>query len=52
MLAGGVFQFSFTNTTPEVSFTALSTTNLSLSVSNWSVLGSASEISSGVPSIH
>ncbi len=41
-LAGGAFQFSFTNT-PGVSFTVLSTTNLSLSVTNWSVLGTATD---------
>ncbi len=46
-LPGGAFQFGFSNT-PGVSFTALATTNLSLSISNWSVLGSVSETSPGM----
>jgi PKD repeat protein len=46
-LPGGAFQFGFTNT-PGAGFTALSTTNLSLSSSNWSVIGSIPEISPGV----
>ena len=46
-LTSGAFQFGFTNT-PGVSFTALGTTNLSLALSNWSVIGSVSEISPGV----
>jgi hypothetical protein len=46
-LPGGAFQFGFTNT-PGGSFTALTTTNLLLSSSTWSVLGSVPEISSGV----
>jgi N-acetylneuraminic acid mutarotase len=46
-LPGGAFQFGFNNT-PGVSFTALATTNLSLSLSNWSVLGSVPEISPGM----
>jgi hypothetical protein len=46
-LPGGAFQFGFTNT-PGASFTALATTNLSLSLSNWSVIGSVLEISPGV----
>jgi hypothetical protein len=46
-LTSGAFQFSFTNT-PGAGFTALTTTNLSLPLSNWSVIGSVPEISSGV----
>ncbi len=45
-LASGAVQFGFTNT-PGVSFTALTTTNLSLSLSNWSVLSNVTEITSG-----
>jgi hypothetical protein len=47
LLPGGAFQFGFTNT-PGMSFTALAATNLSLPLSNWSVLGSVPEISPGV----
>jgi WD40 repeat protein len=46
-LPGGAFQFGFTNT-PGAGFTALATTNLSLSSSNWRVIGSIPEISPGV----
>ncbi|MGH7940582.1 MAG: kelch repeat-containing protein [Limisphaerales bacterium] len=42
----GSFQFSFTNT-PGALFTALGTTNITLPASNWTVLGGATEISSG-----
>jgi hypothetical protein len=45
-LAGGGFQFSFTNT-PGVSYTVLVSTNLSLPLSNWSVLGAPIEYPSG-----
>jgi hypothetical protein len=45
-LPGGVFQFGFTNVSGAV-FTALATTNLSLALSNWTVLGSATEIADG-----
>ena len=41
-LISGAFRFGFTNT-PGVSFTALSTTNLSLSLSNWTVLGTVTD---------
>jgi len=44
--ANGAFEFSFTST-PGASFAALATTNLSLSLSNWTVLGTAAEISPG-----
>jgi len=45
-LPNGTFQFTFTNV-PGLAFTALATTNLSSSISNWINLGSAMEISSG-----
>lgn len=45
-LAGGVFQFSFTNT-PGTGSTVLSTTNLGLPLANWTTLGSATEVSPG-----
>jgi hypothetical protein len=45
-LANGAFQFGFSNT-PGASFSALAATNVTLPVSNWSVLGSVTEISSG-----
>jgi N-acetylneuraminic acid mutarotase len=41
-LPSGAFRFGFTNT-PGVSFTALAATNLSLSLSNWTVLGSVTD---------
>jgi sugar lactone lactonase YvrE len=40
MLSDGVFQFTFTNT-PGAYFTVLSTTNLSLPLSQWTVAGTA-----------
>ena len=46
-LPGGVFQFNFTNTTP-ISFTVLTSTNVDLPSSNWTVLGAASVLSPGV----
>ncbi len=45
-LAGGVFQFSFTNT-PGAGSTVFTTTNLGLSLPNWTTLGSATEVSPG-----
>jgi hypothetical protein len=44
--ADGVFEFGFTST-PGASFLALATTNLLLSLSNWTLLGTPSEISPG-----
>lgn len=38
MNGGGAFQFAFTNT-PGRAFTVLATTNVTLSISNWTVLG-------------
>ncbi len=46
-LGNGVFQFGFTNS-QTTNFTVLSTTNLSLPMSNWTVLGSPSNPSAGV----
>jgi hypothetical protein len=46
LLPGGTFQFGFTNV-PGMSFTAYGTTNLALAFTNWTRLGSATEISSG-----
>jgi hypothetical protein len=43
---GGTFQFAFTNVS-EADFTALTTTNVALTLSNWTVLGNAPEISPG-----
>jgi hypothetical protein len=42
----GAFQFGFTNT-PGLAFTVFGTTNVSLPLSNWTPLGSATEISPG-----
>jgi hypothetical protein len=46
LLADGSFQFAFTNT-PGISFDVMTTTNLTLPLTNWVVLGSATEISPG-----
>ncbi len=45
-VSDGVFNFSFTNT-PGASFTVLTTTNVGLPLSNWTVLGGLVEISPG-----
>jgi hypothetical protein len=45
-LADGGLQFSFTST-PGSIFTAIATTNVSLDLSNWTVLGVVPEVSSG-----
>jgi hypothetical protein len=45
-LGNGAFQFRFNNRCG-TSFTALATTNLTLSSSNWTVLGPATEIFPG-----
>jgi hypothetical protein len=47
VLGNGVVQFAFTNT-PSASFTVLSSTNLSLPLSDWTVVGSASNTAPGV----
>ena len=46
VLANGNFQFSFTNS-PVGSFTVLGSSDLTLSLSNWTVLGPATETSLG-----
>ena len=46
-LADGTFQFNFTNGTP-ASFTVLATTNVALSVGEWTVLGPAIQLSPGM----
>jgi hypothetical protein len=46
ILSDGNFQFGFTNS-PGMSFTAYSSTNLSLPFSNWTLLGFVPEISPG-----
>ena len=46
VLSGGALQFGFTNT-PGVSFSVLATTNLSLPLTNWTMLGGVTEISPG-----
>jgi len=45
-LAGGGFSFSFTNA-PGGSFSVLSTTNLMRPATNWTVIGTATEVSPG-----
>jgi hypothetical protein len=47
MLGNGLVQFSFTNS-PAGSFTVLSTTNLSLPISKWTVVGTPTNMDSGV----
>jgi hypothetical protein len=47
MLGNGVFQFTFTNT-PSASFTVLSTTNLLLPLTNWMVVGTATNTGPGL----
>jgi hypothetical protein len=44
--SGGTFQLSFTNI-PGTTFTVLASTNVSLTISNWTVLGTISESSAG-----
>jgi hypothetical protein len=45
-LPGGAFQFAFTNM-PGLGFSVLATTNLTLPLSNWTLLGDVIEISPG-----
>ena len=47
-LPNGVFQFSFTNNPTTASFTIVTSTNLSLPLSNWSSAGAASNLGAGV----
>ena len=46
MVPGGWFQFAFTNS-PGTAFTVLVTTNPSLPVSDWTVLGGVPEVAPG-----
>jgi hypothetical protein len=46
-LGNGVIQFSFTNN-PSASFTVLTATNISLPLAQWTVVGSATNISSNL----
>jgi len=46
LLPGGAFQFAFTNT-PGLGFSVFGTTNVALPFTNWTPLGSATEISAG-----
>lgn len=45
-LSNGTFRISFVET-PGVKFTVLSTTNLTLPISNWAILGTATEVAPG-----
>jgi hypothetical protein len=47
-LGNGRFQFSFSNNDPGVAFTVLTTTNLSLPLSNWTVAGPATNTAPGL----
>jgi sugar lactone lactonase YvrE len=47
MLSNGAFQFSFTNN-PAGSFTVVTTTNVSLPLSQWTVAGVATNVAGGV----
>jgi hypothetical protein len=46
ILPNGAFQFSFSNT-PGATFTALTSTDVRLPLSNWTVLGNVPESSPG-----
>lgn len=48
MMGCGVFQFSLSNISQSTTFTVLSTTNISLPLTNWTVIGAASNISPGL----
>lgn len=45
-LGNGTFQYSFTNI-PDATFTALASTNLTLPLSNWTILGVVTQFASG-----
>ncbi len=47
LLTNGTFQFSFTNS-PGASFSVLTTTNVALPLSNWSVGGAVTEVAPGL----
>jgi len=44
MPTNGVFQFSFTNGTHGATYSVLFTTNLATPITNWSLIGTASEV--------
>jgi len=46
LLPSGAFEFTFTNT-PGIGFTTFGATNVSLAFSNWTLLGSPTEVSPG-----
>jgi streptogramin lyase len=48
MVTNGVFQFNFNETNPNATFTVISTTNVTIPLTNWTVIGAASNISPGV----
>jgi hypothetical protein len=48
MLTNGVFQLGFTNANLSATFSILTTTNLTVPLTNWTVIGMASNISPGV----
>jgi hypothetical protein len=48
MLGNGMFQLSFSNNTAGATFTVLSTTDPSLSLTNWTVVGPATNTAPGL----
>jgi hypothetical protein len=48
MITNGVFRLGFTNANQDASFSVLFTTNLDVPLTNWVVIGTASNISPGV----
>ena len=48
LLGNGTFQFTFTNNDPGVSFTLVTTTNLSLPLTDWTAVGPATNTAPGV----
>jgi len=48
LLSNGVFQFSFTNNSAASSFTVISTTNVSLPRSQWTVIGPPANVAPGL----
>jgi hypothetical protein len=48
MVGNGVFQFGFTNTNQGAAFTVLSATNLAEPLADWTAIGTASNIATGV----
>jgi hypothetical protein len=48
MLDNGVFQFTFSNNNQNASVTVLSTTNLSLPLTNWTVVGTPTNTAPGL----